>query len=267
MVADNSLQEAIAALKAGQRKRARAILAHLLRQDPRNEEAWLWLSGAVERDSERLLCLRQVLAINPDNERARQGVELLLSKGVTLPTLAPAEPAPAAPPSAPPDLAPSPAEPTGEAQSQAQPPRQEELVEAAPPEAGSEKAPAPAPVPAVAGEAEGVAEEEPPLLEVVPPIAPETPEAVSEVEEAIVEEAQPLEAGEETAPEAQTVAEVAPPVEAAPFVPPIPEGFVLPDETGAEAEPGLSLRGLLVLILLLIILIAAITILLSQRGV
>ncbi|MER3544255.1 MAG: hypothetical protein C4311_06510 [Chloroflexota bacterium] len=249
MVAENALQQAIAALKAGRRKQARAILAHLLRQDPHNEEAWLWLSGAVEQDSERLLCLRQVLAINPNNERARRGVELLLSKGVTLPPLAPATP-----PSAPPEHEPYPAEPAGEVQPQAQ----VEPAGAVPPEAGAKEAPPP---PVAAGEMEGVAEIEPPPLEAALPVVPE---AVSQAEEVLIEEAQPPEAGEEAAPEAPAVAE------AAPFVPPpIPEGFVLPDEGGAEAEaePGLSLRGLVVLILLLIILIAAITILLSQRGV
>lgn len=243
MVAENALQQAIAALKAGRRKQARAILAHLLRQDPHNEEAWLWLSGAVEQDSERLLCLRQVLAINPNNERARRGVELLLSKGVTLPPLAPA-----APPAAPPEHEPHPAEPAGEVQPQAQ----VEPAEAVPPEAGAKEAPPPPVALVAAGEMEGVAEIEPPPLEAALPVVPE------------VEEAQPPEAGEEAAPEAPAVAE------AAPFVPqPIPEGFVPPDEGGAEAEaePGLSLRRLVVLILLLIILIAAITILLSQRGV
>lgn len=252
MVAENALQQAIAALKAGRRKQARAILAHLLRQDPHNEEAWLWLSGAVEQDSERLLCLRQVLALNPNNERARRGVELLLSKGVTLPPLAPA-----APPSTPPDHEPHLAEPAGEVQPQAQ----LELAEAVPPEAGAKEAPTPPAATGAAGEMEGVAEIEPPSLEAALPVAPE---AVSKLEEALIEEAQPPEAGEETAPEAPAGAE------AAPFVPPpIPAGFVLPDEGGAEAEaePGLSLRGLLVLIVLLIILIAAITILLSQRGV
>lgn len=262
-MAENSLQEAIAALKAGRRKQARAILAHLLRQDPRNEEAWLWLSGAVERDSERLLCLHQVLAINPNNERARRGVELLLSKGVTLPPLVPAEPAPAVPPSAPPEHEPYPAELAGEAQPQAQ----MELAEVAPPEASAEEASTLPAVPVVAGEAEGVAEMEPPPLEAAPSVVPE---AVSEVEEVVIGEAQPPTAGEQVVPEAQAVAETAPPAEAAPFVPPpIPEGFVLPEEGGAEAEaePGLSLRALVVLIVILITLIAAITILLSQRGV
>jgi len=96
---DNSLQEAIAALKAGQRSRARNLLVELLRRDARNEEAWLWLSGAVDKDSDRLICLRQVLAINPDNARARQGVEQLLQRGVTAPDLATIEPGEVAQPS------------------------------------------------------------------------------------------------------------------------------------------------------------------------
>jgi len=83
---NNLLQEAIATLKAGQRSRARILLVQLLRQDTRNEAAWLWLSGAVDSDSDRLFCLNQALAINPDNARARQGVEMLSQKGVTAPS-------------------------------------------------------------------------------------------------------------------------------------------------------------------------------------
>lgn len=48
-----------------------------LKQDERNETAWLWLSGAVDNDEERAICLENVLTINPANERARRGLEEL----------------------------------------------------------------------------------------------------------------------------------------------------------------------------------------------
>jgi tetratricopeptide (TPR) repeat protein len=74
------LQEGISALKRGDKARARACLLAALRQEERNELAWLWLSGAVEEDEDRHTCLENVLAINPTNERARQGLTWLRSR-------------------------------------------------------------------------------------------------------------------------------------------------------------------------------------------
>jgi tetratricopeptide (TPR) repeat protein len=76
-MADGLLQEGIAALKRGDKARARACLLAVVRQEERNELAWLWLSGAVEKDEERIFCLEKVLAINPANERARRGLAWL----------------------------------------------------------------------------------------------------------------------------------------------------------------------------------------------
>ncbi len=71
------LQEAIAAVKAGNKARGRTLLARVLQADPRNEQAWLWMSKVVETDEQWADCLRQVLAINPSNEFAREGLRLL----------------------------------------------------------------------------------------------------------------------------------------------------------------------------------------------
>ncbi len=76
-------QQGITALKAGDRAAARRILAAAVRQSPDDSQAWLWLSGAVERDQERLDCLRQVLRIEPGNTRAAQGIELLQQRQST----------------------------------------------------------------------------------------------------------------------------------------------------------------------------------------
>lgn len=74
---DNLLKEGIAALKAGQRVRARALLQEVVREQPDNVAAWLWLSGTVDTDNERRECLERVLEVDPDNPHAKKGLERL----------------------------------------------------------------------------------------------------------------------------------------------------------------------------------------------
>jgi hypothetical protein len=82
------LAQGIAALKAGDKARARELLGRAIQHNPRDELAWLWMSGAVETDWDRQRCLQRVLAINPHNAAARQGLASLASPS-------PAERAPA----------------------------------------------------------------------------------------------------------------------------------------------------------------------------
>lgn len=72
-----SLEEAIAAIKAGDRQTGRELLANLLQVDYNNEKAWLWLSSVVESDERRRHCLRRVLEINPRNKAAQRGLATL----------------------------------------------------------------------------------------------------------------------------------------------------------------------------------------------
>jgi predicted Zn-dependent protease len=74
------LKQGIAALKAGQKTEACRLLKQVVEQDKDNEAAWLWLSGAMDTDHERIRCLRETLRINPNNEHARHGLEKLESK-------------------------------------------------------------------------------------------------------------------------------------------------------------------------------------------
>ena len=64
------LQKGIDAAKAKQVAEARSILKRVVELEPRNETAWLWLSGVVETDEQQITCLENVLAINPDNKAA-----------------------------------------------------------------------------------------------------------------------------------------------------------------------------------------------------
>lgn len=75
------LRDGIAAAKAGRRDAARDLLMRVLEVNERSEQAWLWLSGVVDADEDRLICLENVLALNPDNVQARAGLRVLQERG------------------------------------------------------------------------------------------------------------------------------------------------------------------------------------------
>ncbi len=74
---DRMLQEAIAALEAGQTAQARELLSRLLRADKNNATYWVYLSAVVDTAQERRFCLERALALDPENEAARRGLILL----------------------------------------------------------------------------------------------------------------------------------------------------------------------------------------------
>lgn len=76
-ILDQMLNKSIAAYKADDLTTASKLLAQVIKQDPNNEHAWLWLSGIVSSDAERLFCIKRLLAINPENEIAKHGLSLL----------------------------------------------------------------------------------------------------------------------------------------------------------------------------------------------
>lgn len=71
------LQEAIGAVRKGQRMRARDLLTRLLRADKSNPEYWLWMSAVVDSIKEQIYCLESALRLDPDNYAAKQGLVLL----------------------------------------------------------------------------------------------------------------------------------------------------------------------------------------------
>ncbi len=95
------VREGVNAFKAGRREEARALLLKATELDQYNEQAWLWLSGLMDTPEDQRTCLENVLAINPNNERATQGLSYLTgqtSAGNVSPFSADAPP-PAVPPS------------------------------------------------------------------------------------------------------------------------------------------------------------------------
>src|SRR5690349_1165453 len=113
----NLLHQAMDALTRGDKPLARDLLTSVLEMDDRNEQAWLWLSGAVDSPHEQRICLENVLTINPGSTAARQGLAYLEKQeadhpappapvpaapqpAMAAPVAPPPEPAPAAPPAA-----------------------------------------------------------------------------------------------------------------------------------------------------------------------
>ena len=64
------LAKAVQAIKDGQYPDARQILTSILREDPFNEQAWLFLAVCVDEHEKKMDCLQRVLEINPENHHA-----------------------------------------------------------------------------------------------------------------------------------------------------------------------------------------------------
>src|SRR5262245_26690985 len=72
-----SLELAISAIRAGRKEEGRQLLNLLIQQNPNNEMAWVWMSSVVETDEQRSRCLYHALAINPNSQLARRGLQVL----------------------------------------------------------------------------------------------------------------------------------------------------------------------------------------------
>ncbi len=68
------------AARKGDKASARSLLTQVVERDPHHELAWMWLSGVVEEPEEQQICLENVLVINPQNAKARRGLEFISTK-------------------------------------------------------------------------------------------------------------------------------------------------------------------------------------------
>lgn len=71
------LKRAITHVNAGELDQGRVLLEKILEQDPKNDRAWVWLSGCVDDPRQRLICLQQALNANPNNQAALDGMKVL----------------------------------------------------------------------------------------------------------------------------------------------------------------------------------------------
>lgn len=77
---DTLFAEAVSAFKAGKTAEARDMFLEVVDQDEHHEQAWLYLSGLVDTLEEQQICLENVLAINPENQKAKKGLEVITGK-------------------------------------------------------------------------------------------------------------------------------------------------------------------------------------------
>lgn len=64
------LLDAIECIEDGRKAEGRMILRQLIRDDNDFEHAWLWMSVAVDSIDQAMICLDNVLRINPSNIEA-----------------------------------------------------------------------------------------------------------------------------------------------------------------------------------------------------
>ncbi len=77
MADDSMFQEAVNALRAGDKAKAKNLLTQLLKTDQNNPQYWIWLSAAVESTKERIYCLQTALQLDPGNATAKRGLVLM----------------------------------------------------------------------------------------------------------------------------------------------------------------------------------------------
>lgn len=84
---DDLLEQGVIAFRAGKRDEARNFFISFIKQNPESERGWGWMYEASSDDKERIYCLKQMLRINPRNEK----VNGLLNQitGTKLPLQAP----------------------------------------------------------------------------------------------------------------------------------------------------------------------------------
>jgi CheY-like chemotaxis protein len=77
------LRQAMAAVRADDLPRTRQLLQEATQLDPRNETAWAWLAGVAETPLEATHALEKVVALNPQNDKAKAALkQYRLSAGI-----------------------------------------------------------------------------------------------------------------------------------------------------------------------------------------
>ncbi|MGE5251846.1 MAG: tetratricopeptide repeat protein [Bacteroidota bacterium] len=77
MADKSTFEQAVEALRGGDKTRARELLTILLKEDQANATYWVWMSAAVDGTKERIYCLQTALKLDPENAAAKRGLILL----------------------------------------------------------------------------------------------------------------------------------------------------------------------------------------------
>ena len=68
---ETRLEQAIGFIKAGDKKRGRELLVEILKGDPTNDTAWVWMAAISDEYQLRKDCLEEALKHNPNNKTAQ----------------------------------------------------------------------------------------------------------------------------------------------------------------------------------------------------
>lgn len=71
---NENVQTGIDFFKSGNKTRALQIFLEVLKKEPKNEIAWLWLAACVENPDQKRDCFYKILAINPNNTYAQKAL-------------------------------------------------------------------------------------------------------------------------------------------------------------------------------------------------
>ena len=71
----DNLKQAVKLIDAGDAAGGRRLLIELLKTEPENDAAWVWLATVVETNDLRQECLHEALKCNPRNKAARKALE------------------------------------------------------------------------------------------------------------------------------------------------------------------------------------------------
>ena len=74
------LRQGAEAARAGRRLEARKIFMSVVETEPRNEMAWMWLTGLVDDLDDKIIACENVLTINPANEKVKAYLGTLLQQ-------------------------------------------------------------------------------------------------------------------------------------------------------------------------------------------
>lgn len=80
MISGELLRQGAEAARAGRRVDARAIFLRVVETEPRNEMAWIWLTGLVDELEDKIIACENVLTINPANEKVKAYLNTLLEQ-------------------------------------------------------------------------------------------------------------------------------------------------------------------------------------------
>jgi hypothetical protein len=77
-LSDQDIRQAVLLIKAGRKNEAQKLLKELLERDLNNIHAWVWYVETLPTVPQKIRALEMCSRYNPDNERVRQGLQVLL---------------------------------------------------------------------------------------------------------------------------------------------------------------------------------------------